>query len=37
MNAVWTADGLEIVVLTNVTTAMPENVALEIARVCSVK
>lgn len=33
MNAVWPADGLEIVVLTNVTTANPENVALEIARV----
>lgn len=33
MNAVWPADGLEIVVLTNVTTANPENVALEIARI----
>ncbi len=32
MNAVWPKDGLEIVVLTNVTTAMPENVALQIAR-----
>jgi D-alanyl-D-alanine carboxypeptidase len=33
MNAVWPADGLEVVVLTNATAAMPENVALEIARV----
>lgn len=33
MNAVYPQDGLEIVVLTNVTTAMPEEVALRIARV----
>jgi D-alanyl-D-alanine carboxypeptidase len=33
MNAVWPRDGLEIVVLTNVTTAEPESIALQISRV----
>jgi CubicO group peptidase (beta-lactamase class C family) len=33
MNATFPADGLEIVVLTNVTDADPEDIALEIARV----
>lgn len=33
MNAVWPRDGLEIVVLTNMTDAMPESIALKIARV----
>lgn len=33
MNAVWPRDGLEIVVLTNMTDAMPESIALRIARI----
>jgi D-alanyl-D-alanine carboxypeptidase len=33
MNAVWPRDGLEIVVLTNMTVAMPESIALKIARI----
>jgi D-alanyl-D-alanine carboxypeptidase len=33
MNVVWPKDGLEIVVLTNMTVAMPESIALKIARI----
>jgi D-alanyl-D-alanine carboxypeptidase len=33
MNAVWPSDGLEIVVLVNMTVANPESIALKIARI----